>query len=64
MSKGSTQRPTDMQKFNDNFDRIFGKKTEAMWEHYCVHGGYAYLPVGYACSICDEEQPDGNDTRS
>lgn len=25
--KGSTARPTDTEKFNDNFDRIFGKKS-------------------------------------
>lgn len=24
--KGSKQRPTDKQKFKENFDRIFGKK--------------------------------------
>ena len=24
--KGSAPRPVDQQKFNDNFDRIFGKK--------------------------------------
>lgn len=24
--KGHTQRPTDQQKFQDNFDLIFGKK--------------------------------------
>lgn len=24
--KGSKQRPTDKQKFEENFDRIFGKK--------------------------------------
>lgn len=24
--KGSQQRPTDKQKFDENFDRIFGKK--------------------------------------
>jgi len=24
--KGSTQRPTDRKKFEDNFERIFGKK--------------------------------------
>jgi hypothetical protein len=24
--KGSKQRPTDPQKYNDNWDRIFGKK--------------------------------------
>lgn len=27
--KGSTARPTDTQKFNDSFDRIFGKKSGA-----------------------------------
>lgn len=26
--KGSKQRPTDKKKFDDNFDRIFGKKKE------------------------------------
>jgi len=26
--KGSTQRPFDHQKFSDNFEKIFGKKTE------------------------------------
>ena len=24
--KGSKQRPTDQQKFNDNWDKIFGPK--------------------------------------
>jgi hypothetical protein len=26
--KGSNRRPTDEQKFRENFDRIFGKKDE------------------------------------
>jgi len=26
--KGSKQRPTDRKKFEENFDRIFGKKKE------------------------------------
>jgi len=26
--KGSERRPTDEQKFRDNFDRIFGKKKD------------------------------------
>ena len=26
MSKGSAQRQFDIKKFNDNFDKIFGKK--------------------------------------
>lgn len=25
--KGSTQRPTDKQKFDENYDKIFGNKT-------------------------------------
>jgi hypothetical protein len=28
MSKGSTPRPCDKKKFDDAFDRIFGKKPE------------------------------------
>lgn len=28
MSKESTQRPTDQKKFNDNWEKIFGKKKE------------------------------------
>jgi len=28
MSKGSKQRPTDKDKFDANFDRIFGSKSE------------------------------------
>jgi hypothetical protein len=26
--KGSKQRPTDKDKFDDNYERIFGKKKE------------------------------------
>lgn len=26
--KGDKQRPTDQQKFQENFDRIFGKKPQ------------------------------------
>jgi len=28
MSKGSSRRPTDEAAYQNNFDRIFGKKTE------------------------------------
>jgi len=28
MSKGSTQRPTDKDKFDENFDKIFPKKVK------------------------------------
>ena len=30
--KGSKQRPTDRQKFEENFDRIFGKPKEKVKE--------------------------------
>lgn len=26
MSKGSTQRPTDKKRFDESYDKIFGKK--------------------------------------
>ena len=29
MSKGSTPRPHDVDKFQENFEKIFGKKREA-----------------------------------
>lgn len=29
MSKGSKRRPTDEKKFSDNWDKIFGKPSEA-----------------------------------
>ena len=28
MSKGSSPRPVDKKKFDDNYDRIFGKKEQ------------------------------------
>lgn len=28
MSKGSTQRPTDKKKFDEEYERIFGKKKQ------------------------------------
>ncbi|MFN9982414.1 MAG: hypothetical protein ACK53Y_20975 [bacterium] len=37
MSKGSKQRPTDKAKFDDGWDRIFGKNE---------------LPKGWVCSKC------------
>ena len=32
MSKGSTQRPTNLDKFGANYDAIFGKKTKPQKE--------------------------------
>ncbi len=32
--KGSTTRPTDKKKYEDNYDRIFGKKTREKEELY------------------------------
>lgn len=32
MSKGSKQRPTDLQKYGDNYDAIFGKKENPYME--------------------------------
>lgn len=29
MGKGSTQRPTDKKQFDDNYDRIFGRKDKS-----------------------------------
>ena len=38
--KGSKQRPTDKKKYNENYDKIFGKKKEEKrmrgWHSGCV----------------------------
>ena len=31
--KGSSQRPTDKKKYDDNYDKIFGKKKEEKKEN-------------------------------
>ena len=33
MSKGSKRRPTDEQKYNENWDAIFGKKKPTGWNN-------------------------------
>ena len=33
MSKGSKRRPTDEQKYKDNWDAIFGKKNPTGWDN-------------------------------
>ena len=54
--KGSKQRPTDLNKFEDNWDRIFGKKdvlnTDAMWKHECKINGTLMIGNGEHCSWC------------
>lgn len=49
MSKGSKQRPTDKQKFDENYDRIFGKKKQA--------DGCCHKTVITPCSDCPYKKP-------
>lgn len=58
--KGSKQRPTDLNKYESNWDRIFGKKpdvlnNDAMWKHECKQNGTVYdmmVGKGEHCSWC------------
>ena len=55
--KGSDPRKVDTQKFNDNWDAIFGKKKEKFWDHHCqVHGGKISFLQGNACDWCGAEE--------
>lgn len=56
MSKGSTQRPTDKQKFDENFDKIFNNKEPTHWVHYCYHMGRQEIAKGKPCPWCDTEE--------
>ena len=42
--KGSKQRPTDHQKFSDNYDRIFAKKKQSDY-HATVDGNPVPQPT-------------------
>ena len=35
--KGSKQRPTDQQKFEDNFDKIFRMKQQEEWREEIIN---------------------------
>lgn len=39
MSKGSRQRPVDRDKFNENYERIFGKRDRNDGKTKQVHTG-------------------------
>jgi len=38
MSKGSNQRPTDKKKFDDGWDRIFGRQKQELVERKSLSG--------------------------
>ena len=77
MSKGSKQRPTDKQKYDDGWDRIFGNKKkpdqskdkkEACWCYNCnkdvkVQGGIPYTTTTMiVCPTCGNKRcPHGTD---
>lgn len=57
--KGHTQRPVDVDKFNESFDRIFGAKN---CEHdYCFCGEYSdHKTAEFQCSKCGHIKLVGN----
>lgn len=52
MSKGSTQRPTDKQKFDDGWDRIFDKEKPVLLPHDCPVDGKLEVEKGKECNWC------------
>lgn len=59
--KGSKPRPfTDRKVFDENWERIFGKKAPAQeyWEHTCPHNGQVRLEKGNACEWCGAEEDE------
>lgn len=39
--KGSRQRPTDKQKFDENYDKIFGKKKDLYVDQNYIENEYS-----------------------
>jgi len=60
--KGSVPRPlgVDRKKFNDEWDRIFGKKEkdDEMWEHNCSKDGLLSIGKGEECSWCGMKESE------
>lgn len=67
--KGSKQRPTDLKKYNDNWDTIFGKKKEPMTKGKlviygnsscmaCLRGKQVAESVGMSYEYRDIDNPE------
>ena len=56
--KGSKARPfaVDRKVYEDNWDRIFGKKDKDMWNHTCSVQGKIAIGVGEECSWCGAKE--------
>lgn len=59
--KGDKRRPmkTGLEQFEDNWDRIFGKKSKVdddLWVHVCKHEGKISIAKGEPCNWCGDEE--------
>jgi len=52
--KGSKPRPFSVDKkvFDENWDRIFGKKENKFWVHDCDQEGVISVLAGEECNWC------------
>ena len=59
--KGDKRRPTivDQETFDNNWEKVFGKKTVPMWEHDCKHNGKHSTESGESCNWCGVKE-DGS----
>lgn len=63
MSKGSRQRPTDKERFDAEFDRIFGSRQYTAWDnptagfvwHTCTDASRREIRKGSTCTQCNVE---------
>lgn len=62
MSKGSKRRLSSVskQRFDENWDRIFGKEkpVEGMWPHACEFNGYFFVGKNEECSWCGRTEQE------
>lgn len=59
MSKGSRSRPVNKKKFDENFDKIFGKKEKETTITISVTGTTAHGSTAPAEWVLGEPKPDG-----
>lgn len=49
---GDTIISKTSDKYRDNYDNIFGKKSPEFWQHYCKTEGHLAIKKGSSCNWC------------
>lgn len=57
--KGSAPRKSANQlAYSDNWDKIFKKPENGLWQHNCKHNGIMSVGAGEECSWCGAKETD------